>query len=109
MADWDADGDRLDANLASVLGSIVAAAAKRQPITLAVIKRWHRRTMADLAVPDPRMVGRFRGEPGLEACGVRIGSHVPTGSIGALVTEQALKANAMKAMVNAFCQNVLCI
>lgn len=95
MADWDADGPQLQANLERVLGDIARWADQRGKITVATIKRWHRQTMAGLDVPDPKVVGRFRGEPGLEAEPVFIGSHAGTsaalvvGEVDALVKRLA--------------------
>ena len=40
----------------------------------AILKRWHRQTMAGLDIPHPNFVARFRGEPGLEGEPVYIGS-----------------------------------
>ncbi len=78
MTDWDADGPRLRANLAAVLDEISQWAAQRDKLTAATIKRWHRQTMAGLDVQDPKFVGRFRGEPGLEGEPVYIGRHEGT-------------------------------
>ena len=78
MADWDADGPQLQANLERVLEDVAQWAEQRDRITAATIKRWHRQTMAGLDVPDPRFVGHFRGEPGLEGEAVYIGSHEGT-------------------------------
>ncbi len=36
-------------------------------------RQWHADTLRGLAVPDPRYVGRFRGEPGLEKVQVHVG------------------------------------
>ncbi len=74
MADWDADGPQLQANLERVLEDVAQWADQRDRITAATIRRWHRQTMAGLAVPDPPFVGHFRGEPGLEGEPVYIGS-----------------------------------
>lgn len=87
MADWDADGPQLQANLERVLEDIARWADQRGKITVATIKRWHRLAMAGLDVPDPKVVGRFRGEPGLEAEPVFIGSHA--GTSAALVVDEA--------------------
>lgn len=86
MADWDADGPQLQVNLERVLEDIARWADQRGKITVATIKRWHRQTMAGLDVPDPKVVGRFRGEPGLEAEPVFIGSHA--GTSAALVVDE---------------------
>ena len=75
MADWDADGPQLQINLERVLEDVAQWADQRDRITAATIRRWHRRTMAGLAVPDPTLVGHFRGAPGLEGEPVYIGSH----------------------------------
>ena len=78
MADWDADGPKLQANLERMLEDVATWADQRDRITAAAIKRWHRQTMAGLDVPDPKFVGHFRGEPGLEGEPVYIGSHEGT-------------------------------
>jgi Fic family protein len=78
VADWDADGPRLQANLEGVLEDVSRWADNRDSITVATIKRWHRQTMSGLDVPDPKYVGRFRGEPGLDSEPVYIGSHEGT-------------------------------
>lgn len=78
MPDWDADGPRLQANLEGVLEGVSRWADNRDKIAVATIKRWHRQTMAGLEVPDPKYVGRFRGEPGLEGQPVYVGSHEGT-------------------------------
>ena len=78
VADWDADGPRLRANLVGVLEDVCRWAGKRDKVSVAAIKRWHRQTMAGLDVPDPKLVGRFRGEPGLDDEPVYIGSHEGT-------------------------------
>lgn len=74
MADWDNDGPTLQANLEQVLEDVAQWAGKRNRITGATIKLWHRQTMAGLDVPHPKFVGRFRGESGLEGQLVFIGS-----------------------------------
>lgn len=81
MADWDADGPKLQANLEAVLEDISQWAQQRDKVTVATIKRWHRRTMTGLDVPDHKFVGRFRGEPGLAGEPVYIGSHEGTKAV----------------------------
>ena len=78
MADWDADGPRLRANLVRVLEEVSLWAEARGKITVATIKRWHQQTMAGLEVPHPNVLGCFRGEPGLEGVAVYVGSHEGT-------------------------------
>ncbi len=78
MADWDADGPRLRANLERVLETVVRWADRREPISAATIKRWHRQTLAGLDVPNSKFVARFRGEPGLESEPVYVGSRAGT-------------------------------
>jgi Fic family protein len=73
MADWDADSPRLTNNLFALLRRLSRQATDRQPPTLEEARRWHAELMAGLEVPNPAYVGRFRGEPGLETVGVRIG------------------------------------
>jgi hypothetical protein len=69
---WDADSPQLRRNLDKVSASIERDAARRVLPTLAAAKRWHTQIMAGLAVDKPEYVGRFRGEPGLERCGVHV-------------------------------------
>ena len=73
MADWDADGPKLQQNLEQALESIAVWAEKRGRINATTIKRWHRQAMAGLDVPHPKYVARFRGEAGLEGQPVYIG------------------------------------
>ena len=70
MADWDADGPQLQANLERVLEDVAHWADQRDRITAATIKRWHRHTMAGLDVPDPTFVGRFRASRASRVAGV---------------------------------------
>jgi Fic family protein len=78
VTDWDEDGPRLRANLAAVFEEIERWADKREKISAATIKRWHRQTMRGLDVPAPKFVGRFRGERGLEAEPVYVGAYQGT-------------------------------
>lgn len=73
MADWDADGPQLQANLERALEDVAQWADRRARISAATLKRWHRQTMAGLDVPHPKLVAAFRGEPGLEGEPVCIG------------------------------------
>jgi len=69
---WDEDSPRLQRNLGKVGASIERDAAKRTRPTVAAAKRWHAQIMAGLAVDKPETIGRFRGERGLERCGVHV-------------------------------------
>ena len=71
---WDADSPELHANLKKVAASIRADVRKRVLPKVSTAKAWQKATMQGLAVPNPRFVGRFRGEPGLERCGVKVGN-----------------------------------
>lgn len=70
--DWDDDSAALRRNLAKLAASLERDAARRVLPTLDMAKRWHRRIMSGLAVREPQMVGRFRGEAGLEDCWVQV-------------------------------------
>ena len=74
MADWDADSPRLRRNLIGVLRDARDRALRRDVPALEDLRRWHRDAMAGLAVPAPGLLGRFRGEAGLESARVRVGS-----------------------------------
>ncbi len=72
MADWDANSVELRDNLRRVLEKAQQAAARREPLTVETARRWQTETMRLLDVPDPRYVGAFRGEPGLETVHVHV-------------------------------------
>lgn len=75
MPNWDDDSPQLRRNLSKVLDEIVLAAQRREFPTLASAKHWQSLLMKNLAVPDARFVGAFRGEAGLENIQVRVGAH----------------------------------
>ncbi len=73
MADWDADSAQLEQNLLIVLETIRDNARRRTALSLETARQWHAESLRDLAVPDARYVGGFRGEPGLEKVQVHVG------------------------------------
>lgn len=77
-ADWDEDSPQLRRNLTELLERLADEADARRPITAAEIKKWHRKTMQGLKVPNPAFVGAFRGEAGTESVQVYIGHHEGT-------------------------------
>ena len=72
MPDWDADSPELRQSLTRILEEIVEQAARRETPTVELARRWQRLFMQGLKA-EPRYVGAFRGEPGLERTGVKIG------------------------------------
>ena len=72
MADWDEDSPRLRQNLSRILEQIAEDSAQRKTPTLELARNWQQTFLQGLKV-DPRYVGAFRGEPGLERTGVRVG------------------------------------
>ena len=66
MADWDADSLQLHDNLAQLLRRIRQDARRRASPTVEDARRWHSEVMRNLQVPNPKFVGAFRGEAGLE-------------------------------------------
>lgn len=74
MPSWDEDSPALRRNLSKVFDEIVRSAQSREFPTLALAKRWQSLIMKNLTVPDPRFVGAFRGESGLEKIQVRVGA-----------------------------------
>ena len=66
MPDWDEDSPQLRKNLAQVLDQIVQAAERREIPAVEAARHWHVLVMRGLDVPDPRFVGTFRGEAGLD-------------------------------------------
>lgn len=85
MADWDADSAQLEQNLRGVLETIRNDAHRRTAPSLKAARRWHADTLSNLTVPDPRYVGRFRGERGLQKVQVHIGGRfgVPARKVAA--------------------------
>ena len=75
MPSWDEDSPELRRNFTKVVDEIVLAAQRREYPTVASAKRWQSLLMKNLAVPDARFIGAFRGEPGLEKIQVRVGVH----------------------------------
>lgn len=73
MPDWEEESPVLLNNLKSVLRTIRDRARGRLPVSVSDAKEWHTEIMKGLAVPDPRLVGSFRGEPGLEGMVVGVG------------------------------------
>ncbi len=80
MPNWDEDSPRLRTNFAQILKVIYHAAERRETPTLETSKRWHQIIMSGLSVPDPRLVGSFRGEPGLEHLQARVGPRLAVSS-----------------------------
>jgi hypothetical protein len=60
-------------NLTQVLRDIRNSALGREVPTLEAARKWQSDTMAGLVVPQREFVGRFRGEPGVEATRVWVG------------------------------------
>jgi hypothetical protein len=75
VPNWDEDSPRLRQNLAVILQEILPAAEQRKTPTLETARRWQAVVMDGLDVPNPRFVGAFRGEAGLETVQVRVGSN----------------------------------
>jgi Fic/DOC family protein len=74
--DWEKDSPQLRANLAEILEEIAAAAAdQRKKPTVEAARRWQALAMRNLEVSEPRFIGAFRGEPGLENINVRVGAN----------------------------------
>ena len=74
MANWDEDSPQLRHNLSAVLEEIVERANQREIPTVEMARRWQRRFLQGLKA-EPRYVGAFRGESGLERTGVKIGAY----------------------------------
>jgi hypothetical protein len=91
MADWDANSAELEQNLRRVLEKIRDDARRRAVLSIETGREWHAEALRGLAVPDPRYVGRFRGEPGLEKVQVHIG-----GRFGVAAREVAIALAAFE-------------
>jgi fido (protein-threonine AMPylation protein) len=74
VPDWDADSPELRQHLTRLLEEIADRADEREKPTIELAREWQRRFMQGLAA-EARYVGAFRGEPGLEKTGVKIGRY----------------------------------
>ena len=74
MPDWDEDSPQLRHNLSAILEEIVERADQREVPSVEMARRWQHAFMQGLRV-EPRYVGKFRGESGLERTGVKIGTY----------------------------------
>src|SRR5919106_4914560 len=75
MTDWDDDSEQLRANLHRVLSGIRSDSRQRVTPSVEAARKWQRDIMHRLTPPEPRYVGRFRGEPGLEGCEVFVAEY----------------------------------
>ena len=103
MPDWDEDSPQLRENLAHVLEEIVRAAEQRETPTLEAARQWQTLVMRGLAVPEPRFVGAFRGEPGLESVQVRVGTNygADSANVATELTSFEAKLQALVAELDA--------
>ncbi len=70
--DWDADSPELRRNLAGLLKSIQKDVPNRKPPTVETARLWQVEIMRDLQADDPKYIGAFRGEAGLENVQVHV-------------------------------------
>src|SRR5262245_42684629 len=73
MVNWDDDTPQLRSNLAKLFGRVRDEALRREPLTTETARGWQREMMQGLIPPEPQLVGRFRGEAGLEDYDVEVG------------------------------------
>ena len=72
LPDWDADSPELIRNIVQLLESIERDALQRNPSTVEAARRWQSEIMQGLEADDPKYVGAFRGEAGLEDVQVHV-------------------------------------
>jgi hypothetical protein len=89
MSDWDANSPELQRNLREVLLEIRNQPIARRIPAIEDIREWQRLTMCGLTVGDPRYIGAFRGEKGLEDVEVKVLNNF---GVPAKRVTQALKA-----------------
>jgi hypothetical protein len=75
MPDWDKDSPELRQNLLWILEQLPQEAHKREIPTRETARRWQKLFMPGLKADDPKYIGVFRGEPGLEKTRVQIDGH----------------------------------
>jgi hypothetical protein len=73
MTDWDDDSKQLRANLRRVLSDALQDARRRRTPDLEQARSWQSNVMHGLTSPGSQYVGRFRGEPGLAGCEIKVG------------------------------------
>jgi Fic/DOC family len=75
VPNWDEDSPQLRENLGRILAGIVRDAGFRERPSRETARQWQSLFMKGLEVPDVRFSGAYRGEPGLEHTGVRVGAN----------------------------------
>ncbi len=75
MPNWDENSPQLKKNLTLVLEEISSEARRRSLPTVEMARHWQNVVMRGLTPDDPRYVGAFRGEPGLENIWVEVRPH----------------------------------
>ena len=101
MANWDEDSPQLRQNLSTMLEELVERADRREIPTVEIARRWQRAFMHGLKA-EPRYVGAFRGEPGLERTGVKIGAYrgTPAAQVSAELRRFEVRLQAAVAQVD---------
>jgi len=89
MSNWDDDTPQLRSNLTELFRRVRDEALRREPLTVEVARGWQLKTMEGLVPPEPTLVGRFRGEAGLESYNVKVGDlpGVPAPEVSAELAE----------------------
>jgi hypothetical protein len=72
--DWDADSPELRAKLTKLLKSVEKDSRLRIQPTVEAARHWQSEMMRGFQI-DPKYIGTFRGEAGLEWVQVRVGGH----------------------------------
>jgi hypothetical protein len=72
VPDWDENSPQLKKNLAQLLAEISSDTRRRSFPTVEMARHWQDACMKGLTPDDPRYVGAFRGEPGLERTWVEV-------------------------------------
>lgn len=72
LPDWDADSPELIRNIVQLLESIEQDTLQRNPPTVEAARRWQSGIMQGLEADDPKYVGAFRGEAGLESVQIHV-------------------------------------
>lgn len=69
---WDTDSPKLRQNLSELLQSVGDYARNRNPLLAENARHWHVEMMKGLQADDPKYIGAFRGEAGLEIAQVYV-------------------------------------
>jgi fido (protein-threonine AMPylation protein) len=96
---WDEDDPqvrgRIHANLAALRPDIVASGRRRDPVTIDIVKDWHRQMLDGIPLAEPEVAGGFRGSG-------PPGSHLRTRRVTVDGVLEAVRPGQVRAKISIF-------